>query len=193
MAWHPSSLLDVTRRMICTVSSIYSGPCDTTSGVAQFQVARSLSLLAALACALFASASSAADDQGEARKPLAGVTSNCIDCGVVRNIREIRTEREVQRPDAYVSSPQYRDTQPTELPLIGPAISMTWGPGSPPRTQIGAVGTPGMQRRYIDLTYEVTVRFDDGRFGLIEQDSIDDLRVGDRVIVLDRRVQKVGQ
>jgi hypothetical protein len=179
--------------MIRTVSSIYSGPCDTSSRVTKFQVARTLSLLAALACALFASASSVADDRGEARKPLAGLTSNCTDCGVVRNIREIRSEREAQRPDAYISSPQYRDTLPAEPPRIGPAISMTWGPGTPPRTQIGAVGTPGMQRRYIDLTYEVTVRFDDGRFGLIEQDSINDLRVGDRVIVLNRRVEKLGQ
>ena len=179
--------------MISTVRSTHSGPCDTSSRLAEFQVARTLSLLLALACVLFASPSSAADDQAGARKPLAGVTSNCTDCGVVRNIRQIRTEREMQRPDAYVSSPQYRDTQPAELPLIGPAISMTWGPGAPPRTQIGAVGTPGMQRRYIDLTYEVTVRFDDGRFGLIEQDNVGDLRVGDRVIVLNRRVEKLGE
>ena len=179
--------------MICTVRSTHAGPGDTSSRLAGFQVTHTLFLFAALACALFPRPSSAADDQGEARKPLAGLTSNCTDCGVVRNIREIRSEREAQRPDAYVSSPQYRDTRPAELPLIGPAISMTWGPGTSPRTQIGAVGTPGMQRRYVDLTYEVTVRFDDGRFGLIEQDNINDLRVGDRVIVLNRRVEKVGQ
>jgi hypothetical protein len=179
--------------MISTVRSIHSGPCNASSRVAGFQVARTLSLLAALACALFASASSAAGDQGEARKPLAGLTSNCTDCGVVRNIRELRSEREAQRPDAYISSQQYRDTRPAEPPRIGPAISMTWGPGAPPRTQIGAVGTPGMQRRYIDLTYEVTVRFDDGRFGLIEQDNVGDLRVGDRVIVLNMRVEKLGE
>jgi len=35
------------------------------------------------------------------------------------------------------------------------------------------------------------VRFDDGRFGLIEQDDIGDLRVADRIIVLKRRVEKI--
>src|ERR1041385_5547309 len=81
-----------------------------------------------LVCVLGAPAALAADED-QARKPIAGVTSNCSDCGVVRAIRELRTEREVQRPDVYTSSPQYRDTLPAELPRIGPAISLTWGAG----------------------------------------------------------------
>ena len=80
---------------------------------------------------------------------------------------------------------------PADLPRIGPAFSLSWGAGEPPRTQIGAVGTPGMKHRYIDITYEVTVRFDDGRFGLIEQDDVNGLRNGDRVIVVNKRVEKV--
>jgi len=148
---------------------------------------------ALLACLTFNGAALAADEEGAERKPLTGVTTNCLDCGVVRAIREIRTEREAPRPDVYVSSPQYRDTMPAELPRIGPAISMTWGAGERTRTQIGAFGTPEMKHRYIDLTYEVSVRFDDGRFGLIEQDDVGDLREGDRVIVLKRKVEKITQ
>jgi hypothetical protein len=136
-------------------------------------------------------AGAADEEQAPQRKPLASVSSNCTDCGVVRAIREVRTEREAQRPDTYVSSPQYRDTLPSDLPRIGPAISMTWGKGSPPRTQIGAFGTPEMKHRYIDITYEISVKFDDGRFGLIEQDDPNDLRVGDRVILVKRRLEKV--
>jgi len=139
-------------------------------------------------------AARAADEQREPqRRPLAGVTTNCADCGVIRSIREVRTEREATRPDAYVSSPQYRDTLPSDLPRIGPAISFSWGGGEPPRTQIGAVGTPEMKHRYIDITYEISVRFDDGRFGLIEQDNVNDLRTGDRVIVINKKVEKVSQ
>jgi hypothetical protein len=152
--------------------------------------ARAHRAAALAAVALFAISAFAADE-GDARRPLAGVTTNCQDCGVIRSIREIRSEREAQRPDAYVSSPQYRDTMPADLPRIGPAFSLSWGAGEPPRTQIGAVGTPGMKHRYIDITYEVTVRFDDGRFGLIEQDDITGLRNGDRVIVVNKRVEKV--
>jgi len=35
------------------------------------------------------------------------------------------------------------------------------------------------------------VRFDDGRFGLIEQDDVNGLRNGDRVLVVNKRVEKV--
>jgi hypothetical protein len=150
-------------------------------------------LIAIVACMQVHHPAVAADDEAAERKPLAGVTTNCSDCGVVRAIREVRTEREAPRPDVYVSSPQYRDTMPAELPRIGPAISLTWGPGERTRTQIGAFGTPEMRHRYIDVTYEVSVRFDDGRFGLIEQDDIGDLRVADRVIVLKRRVEKIAE
>jgi hypothetical protein len=145
---------------------------------------------ALVSCALFAIPALAADE-ADSRRPLAGVTTNCQDCGVIRSIREIRTEREAQRPDAYVSSPQYRDTMPAELPRIGPAFSLSWGAGEPPRTQFGAIGTPEMKHRYIDVTYEVTVRFDDGRFGLIEQDDVSGLRNGDRVIVVNKKVERV--
>jgi len=152
-----------------------------------------LVLLAALAGSVCLSAARAEEEQNAPRQPQAGVTTKCTDCGVVRGIREIRTEREAQRPDAYVSSPQYRDTMPADLPRIGPAISLTWGAGERPRTQIGALGTPEMKHRYIDITYEFSVRFDDGRFGLIEQEDLDDLRVGDRVILIKRRLEKVSE
>jgi hypothetical protein len=145
-----------------------------------------------LLCASIAPLAAAADPE-EARKPIAGVATNCADCGVVRAIRELRTEREVQRPDVYTSSPQYKDTMPAELPRIGPAISLSWGAGERPRTQIGAIGTPEMRHRYIEITYEITVKFDDGRFALIEQDDASDLHPGDRVIVLRKRVQKIDE
>ena len=165
-------------------------PCNPQPITRDFTRARLL-LLASFASTLYFSVAEA-EEQKEQRQALAGVTTNCTDCGVVRGIREIRTEREAQRPDSYVSSPQYRDTLPADLPRIGPAISLSWGNGERPRTQIGAFGTPGMKHRYIDITYEISLRFDDGRFGLIEQDDPGDLRVGDRVILVKRRLEKVA-
>jgi uncharacterized OB-fold protein len=47
-----------------------------------------------------------------------------------------------------------------------------------------------MQQRLIEISYEITVRFDDGRFGLIEQEDPDDLRAGDRVKVVKGRVER---
>ena len=115
---------------------------------------------------------------------------DCSNCGVVRSIREIRNQRQFSRPDIYVTSPQYLDTRPQDPPQIGPVISFSWGAGDTPHTKIGAIGSPSMQQHFIELSYEVGVRFDDGRFGLIEQDEIGDIGMGDRVQVIDKRVQR---
>ena len=152
---------------------------------------RAVPSLLAVAAAVIALPAVADDDPSPVRKPLAGVTTKCNDCGVVRAIREVRTERAGPRSDSYVASQQYKDTMPAELPRIGPAISLTWGRGERPRTQVGAVGSPDMPMRSIEITYEVSVRFDDGRYGLYELAQNDDLRVGDRVIIINRRIEKV--
>jgi len=79
-----------------------------------------------------------------------------------------------------------------EPPRIGPVISFSWGNRSDQSTtQIGAVGSPQMQQHFIDLSYELTVKFDDGRYALIEQDDVGSLGIGDRVRVVDRRVVRL--
>ena len=133
----------------------------------------------------------AAGDDGEARKPETNVAGKCTDCGVLRSIREIRTERQLKRPDIYVTSPQYLATR-EEPPRIGPVISFSWGNrADQSTTQIGAVGSPQMQQRFIDISYELTVKFDDGRYALIEQDDVGSLGIGDRVRVVDKRVVRL--
>jgi len=132
-----------------------------------------------------------ASEESRESKPQAGAATPCRDCGVVRSIREIRTERKSLPPDTYVSSPQYLQTRPfDQQPLVGPAISFSWGGGAQTQTRVGAVGSPEMQQRFIELSYEITVRFDDGRYGLIEQADADELRVGDRVKVVKGLVQR---
>jgi hypothetical protein len=133
----------------------------------------------------------AAEEDGEARKPETNVAGKCTDCGVLRSIREIRTERQLKRPDIYVTSPQYLATR-EEPPRIGPVISFSWGNRADQNTtQIGAVGSPQMQQRFIDISYELTVKFDDGRYALIEQDDVGSLGIGDRVRVVDKRVVRM--
>jgi hypothetical protein len=133
----------------------------------------------------------AAEDSAAPSKPQTSPAATCRDCGVVRSIREIRTERKASPRDTYVSSPQYLQTRPfDQQPLVGPAISLSWGGGTETQTRVGAVGSPEMQQRFIELSYEITVRFDDGRYGLIEQADPGDLRVGDRVKVVKGLVQR---
>lgn len=149
-------------------------------------------MLAALSAVLvLAPDTTAAEEDRDQRKSQSIAAGGCSDCGVVRTIREIRTERRNSRPDIYVTSPQYLDTRPNDPPRIGPVISLSWGRNDQTQARIGAVGSAEMQQRFTEITYEVIVRFDDGRFGSIEQDDASDLRVGDRVMVADKKVARL--
>jgi hypothetical protein len=150
------------------------------------------SLVAVLAWTLPAGAAAAADQGAQPTPtPQAAPPVTCRDCGVLRSVREVRTERKGRAPDVYVTSPQYQDARPFDQPVIGPAITFSWGGGTPTQPKIGAVGSPEMQQRLIEISYEITIRFDDGRFGLFDQDSADGLRPGDRVRVVKGRVERM--
>jgi hypothetical protein len=149
---------------------------------------RLLHLAVALVASLLLVPQAAAQDAGEERKP---PSASCRDCGTVRSIREVRTERQLSRPDIYVTSPQYLDTRPNDPPRIGPVFSLSWGRNEQPQPRIGAVGSPQMQQRFTEITYEVVVLFDDGRYGLFEQDDASNLRVGDRVEIVSKRVERI--
>ena len=171
------------RRWADLFASRYRGGTDATQGMC---VAASL-----FAAFLWASDAVAADDAAVPSKPQIPVTGTCRDCGVVRSIREIRTERKAPRQDTYVSSPQYLEARPfDQQPLVGPAISFSWGKNTETQARVGAVGSQEMQQRFIEISYEITVRFDDGRYGLIEQQDPGDLRPGDRVRVVKGLVQR---
>ena len=147
--------------------------------------------MASFAFLLWVSDALAAEDASAQPKPPTTPSATCRDCGAVRSIREIRTERKAPRQDTYVSSQQYLQSRPfDQQPLVGPAISFSWGGGSQTQTTVGAVGSPEMQQRFIEITYEMTVRFDDGRYGLIEQADPGDLRVGDRVRLVKGRLER---
>ena len=146
---------------------------------------------AALAALAWSLPAAAANEQGAQPAPQAASPVTCRDCGVLRSVREVRTERKGRAPDVYVTSPQYQEARPFDKPLIGPAISLSWGAGSSTQPKIGAVGSPEMQQRLIDISYEITIRFDDGRFGLFDQDNADGLRPGDRVRVVKGRVERI--
>ena len=147
--------------------------------------------MASFASLLWLSDTLAAEDVSAQPKPQTSASATCRDCGVVRSIREIRTERKAPRQDTYVSSQQYLQSRPfDQQPLVGPAISFSWGGNTETQPRVGAVGSPEMQQRFVEITYEMTVRFDDGRYGLIEQADPGDLRVGDRVRLVKGRLER---
>ena len=150
-------------------------------------------LVALFALVLLAAEAPAAEDEDEKHNADTSIASKCRDCGVLRSIREIRTERELRRPDMYVTSPQYLATRQDEPPRIGPVVSFSWGDrNEQTQTRVGAIGSPQMPQRFVDISYECLVKFDDGRSALIEQDDVANLRIGDRVHVVEKTVVRVN-
>jgi hypothetical protein len=120
------------------------------------------------------------------------VKGTCVNCAVIRSIRQIERERASPRQmPNYISSPEYRDTLSFgEQPLVGPVVGLSFGPGSTNnKPYVGAAGSPAMRQRLMQISYEVILRFDDGRYGLLELDDVSDFRAGDHVRVVDNLLE----
>lgn len=114
----------------------------------------------------------------------------CRNCGVVRSVRSVERERSNRRGvSTYMTSEQYLEGRRYSEPMVGPVFGMTFGKGQETRSFVGAAGSETMRQRILEIHYEVTVRFDDGRYGLFEQNQLASLRVGDRVQVVNDKVE----
>jgi len=110
---------------------------------------------------------------------------------VIRSIRQVERERPAREMPSYIGSPQYLDSRRYSEPHVGPVFGLTFGKGQTTETFVGAAGSEQMRQRMLQITYELTVRFDDGRFGLIELQDIGDFRVGDRVRVDGQQLELI--
>jgi len=112
--------------------------------------------------------------------PRQGEGESCAECGVIYDIQGITTE-----------SPAARTMQPEGAP-VGPFLNipLTRKPGVDP--EIGAYGSRKWRKEFEVTRYEVIVRFDDGRYTLIEMDDASALRIGQRVRVRQKRVEPLG-
>ncbi len=119
----------------------------------------------ALACALGTAGDLAAQQNPAPRDP------SCRQCGVITSSREVQQER------AAASTVTQR------LPPVGPVFGFTFGGDAPVKGFVGAVGNQEMRDRLTEISYEVIVRYNDGRYGVIETRDGADLRIGDRVKV----------
>lgn len=161
---------------------------------------RSLASAALLVAAFAALAALAAEEvppppplpAGTAPPPAAAPIAKrqCLDCAVIRSIRIVERDRPARRDvPSYIASEQYLDTRRYSAPYVGPMLGMTFGPGQEAKPYVGAVGSEAMRQRIVETVYEIVVRYDDGRDGLIEQDDASAFRVGDRVRVVDNQVE----
>ena len=119
------------------------------------------------------------------------VKGACVNCAVIRSIRQVERERATPRQmPSYISSPEYRNSIGYGgPPLVGPVVGFSFGPGLSNQPVVGAAGSPAMRQRQLQISYEVVVRFDDGRFGLLELEDVSDFRVGDHVRLVDNHLE----
>lgn len=103
----------------------------------------------------------------------------CDNCGVIRSIREIQSQRPVAVPQAF-QNPQM-GSGPDPAMRVGAVVALptSEGPGSQPF--VGGVGTPEMRARFSESTYEITVRLDTGAYAVAQRRDGGRFRVGDRV------------
>lgn len=127
---------------------------------------------------------------GAEHDPVSPEAAACPTCGVVRAIREIRSERPlpgVGTASDPRSSLAYRGI-PEGSFLVGPTISGTWGPKGKTTSQIGARGSDKMIEAIRQSRWEVIVRLDTGSFVRLEEEDASDLRVGDHVRIEEGRI-----
>jgi hypothetical protein len=126
----------------------------------------------------FACALGAADYLGAQQDPPAtGGKESCRECGVITSIRERQQERAAA------------STITEGLPPVGPVFGFTFGGDAPVKGFVGAVGNKEMRDRLTEISYEVIVRYNDGRYGVLETRYGADLRVGDRVKVIQNKIE----
>ncbi len=131
-------------------------------------------IFVALLNALFATAVTAQD---------AGVAPDepCRQCGTVFEIKSITTERELAR------------TLEERAPPAGPFLNIPLTRKPDAHAEIGVTGSSQMRKELQQTKYEVIVRYDDNRFTLIMVRDVSNLRVGDRVRVIQNRIERIDQ
>ena len=120
------------------------------------------------------------------RQPAPSVRTNppgpCDECGVVRSIREINRRRDAPVHQTSVSALDNR--------VVGPLVALPFGATSSGKSSyvVGGAGTPEMNDRFNERSYELTLRMDDGSFRSVERRDGAQYSIGDRVRLTEGRL-----
>jgi hypothetical protein len=105
-----------------------------------------------------------------------GAGALCKVCGEIRSIREIHvglaSGSATPNPSAQQSSEPWQ--------VVGNVLSVPFGPGSD-GTRVGTAGTPEMNARFAESSFEIAIRMDDGERRTLQRRDGRKFRVGDRV------------
>lgn len=103
----------------------------------------------------------------------------CLVCGEVRSIREVNESVVEPRAPATVGTASGLDTDP----VVGTVAQFRFDRGRGEGWTFGAAGTPEMQERLGQTTYEVTVAMDAGESRTVRTREAHRFHVGQRVAV----------
>jgi hypothetical protein len=116
---------------------------------------------------------------------------SCDNCGVIRSIREVQTRRPVPVPPSIQSGPSDRSSLSSPV-YVGAVIALPLGEGSG-RSYVGGVGTPEMQERFSESTYEIAIKLESGSETILQRRDGAAYRVGDSVRVQGGQLSLVSR
>lgn len=126
-------------------------------------------LRSALALAALVLAAGGASAQATAPAPAAGKSSvfiTCKDCGVIRSVKRVETNPRITPEDRKSTA--------------GLVATIPLGPGAD-KPSVGSSTELAREQRPPLVTHEIVVRLDDGRFQVVLQEEVGELREGDKV------------
>lgn len=138
--------------------------------------------LAAAALAAVCLAAPAAHAADTAVPEQSSVITRCSECGMVYNIRQVEKPVAPERGNlSNMASPPSAGGIGNETQAV-PLISFGQG---------GAKRVPREPTTY--SVWEMTIRYDNGQFGLVTQESQPEFKVGDRVRRVDNSFEPIPQ
>lgn len=110
---------------------------------------------------------------------LAALAQTCLVCGEIRSIREVHTAPSERNERTTPGTASDLDTGP----VVGTVAQFHFGGNSPGTWTFGAAGTPEMQERLGQTTYEITVAMDAGETRSVRTREAHRYHIGQRVAV----------
>ena len=104
----------------------------------------------------------------------------CAQCGVIYDIKTITTES----PGAKTQDPQQAPESP-----VGPFVKIPLTSNPNAQAEFGAYGSKEWRKQHEETTYQVIVRYDDGRYTMVETNDASGLRLGQRVRIDQKRIE----
>jgi len=111
---------------------------------------------------------------------LTALAQTCLVCGEIRSIRQVneRGKADVEaRTPGSVGTSSGLDT----APVVGTVAQFSFERGRSEGWSFGAAGTPEMQARLGETSYEITVAMDDGERRTVQRKDGHRFHVGQRV------------